>query len=332
MSVPRPFFIDGATLPATTPPKLTGPWSPADTRIDRAVLVPLPSGHAPEDVAVDPSGAVFTGSHEGVVWRLRDGAFERLAETGGRPLGIEHDPGDDSLIVCDAHHGLLRLTRDGAVRELTRSAAGTEILFCNNAAIARDGTVFFSDSSSRFPLAHWRRDLLEHRPNGRVLAYDPAARTTTVVASGLYFPNGVALTPDDSALLVCETVAHRLTRIDLPSGTATVLTDLPAYPDNMSPVGDGTFWIALASPRVAIAERLLPYPRVRKAVAVLPTWLQPRPGKHTIAALVDADGTVLRTLHSPAGHYPMLTGVRQSGDRLWFGSLTERSLAHVDLD
>ncbi|WP_433211103.1 SMP-30/gluconolactonase/LRE family protein [Dactylosporangium sp. CS-047395] len=192
--------------------------------------------------------------------------------------------------------------------------------------------MFFSDSSNRFPLSHWRRDLLEHRPNGRILAYSPSAGATTEVATGLFFPNGVALTPDGSALLVCETVAHRLTRIALPSGAATVLADLPAYPDNMSSVGDGTFWIALASPRVPIAERLLPHPRVRTVVAALPTWMQPQPGKHTIAAQVDADGTVLRTLHSPAGRYPMLTGVRQSGDTLWFGSLTERSLAHVPLN
>ncbi|MEU7868074.1 SMP-30/gluconolactonase/LRE family protein [Dactylosporangium sp. NPDC049140] len=330
MSVPR--FIDGASLPATTPPPLTGPWSPTDTRIDQAVLVPLPAGHAPEDVAVDPDGAVFTGTHEGVVWRLRGDTFEALADTGGRPLGIEHDPRDGSLIICDAYRGLLRLTPDGELHELTREAAGTAILFCNNAAIARDGTVYFSDSSSRFPLSHWRRDLLEHRPNGRVLAYDPASGTTSLVAAGLYFPNGVALTPDESALLVCETVAHRLTRIALPSGAATVLADLPAYPDNMSSAGDGTFWIALASPRVAIAERLLPHPGIRRVVATLPTWMQPQPGKHTIAAQVDADGTVLRTVHSPAGRYPMLTGVRQAGDTLWFGSLTERSIARVPLN
>jgi sugar lactone lactonase YvrE len=236
---------------------------------------------------------------------------------------------DGSLIVCDADRGLLRVDLDGTITELTRTAAGTPILFCNNAAIARDGTVYFSDSSSRFPLSHWRRDLIEHRPNGRVLAYSPATGETSVVATGLYFPNGVALTPDESALLVCETVAHRLTRLDLATGAATDLGDLPAYPDNMSSVGDGTFWIALASPRVPVAERLLPHPWLRRIVAVLPTRWQPQPFPHTMAALVDVDGNVLRTVHSPAGRYPMLTGVRQAGDRLWFGSLTQSALAHV---
>ena len=217
------------------------------------------------------------------------------------------------------------------ITELTRTAGGTPILLCNNAAVARDGVVYFSDSSNRFPVSHWRRDLLEHRPNGRILAFHPADGRTEVIAEGFHFPNGVALTPAEDALLVCETVAHRLIRLSLPDGAVTVLGDLPAYPDNMSAVGDGTYWIALASPRVAIAERLLPHPMVRRIVAVLPPRLQPQPLPYTIAALVDGDGRVVRALHGPGGRYVMATGVRQHGDTLWLGSLTEHGIARVDL-
>ena len=83
-----------------------------------------------------------------------------------------------------------------------------------------------------------------------------------MVATGLYFPNGVGLAPDESALLVAETTTHRLVRVALPSGELTELADLPAYPDNLSTVGDGTYWVALPSPRLAIAERLLPHPTI----------------------------------------------------------------------
>jgi sugar lactone lactonase YvrE len=164
-----------------------------------------------------------------------------------------------------------------------------------------------------------------------VLAYDPASGRTEVVAEGFHFPNGVALTPQEDALLLCETVSHRLVRLSLPDGAVTVLGDLPAYPDNMSPVGDGTYWIALASPRVPIAERLLPHPHLRRIAAILPTRLQPQPLPYTIAALVDSDGAVLRTLHGPAGRYVMTTGVRQHGDTLWLGSLTESAIARTSL-
>jgi len=333
---PAPWLIRPVKLPATSPPPLTGAWAPTDTGLDRVDILPVPAGHGPEDVVVDPDGRIVTGTEDGRIWRFPAGARagavpQPLAETGGRPLGIEIDPRDGSLIVCDAYRGLLRLTADGALTDLTSTAGGSRILLCNNAAVARDGVVYFTDSSNRFPVSHWRRDLLEHRPNGRVLAYDPGSGTTDVVATGFHFPNGVALTPDESALLVCETVAHRMVRLSLPDGQVTDLGDLPAYPDNMSAVGDGTYWVALASPRVAIAERLLPHPHLRRLAAILPTRLQPQPLPYSIAALIDGDGRVLRTIHGPAGRYVMVTGIRQHGDSLWLGSLTESAIAHLPL-
>lgn len=339
VTIPRPsapWLIRPVKLPSTVPPALVGDWAPEDTRLDRVEILGLPA-QGPEDVAVGGDGAVFTGTEDGRLWRWpaephAGSAPVVLADTGGRPLGIEVDPRDGTLIVCDAYRGLLRVTPDGSVTDLARTAGGTPILFCNNASVARDGVVYFSDSSSRFPISHWRRDLLEHRPNGRILAYDPGSGRTEVVAEGFYFPNGVALTPAEDALLVCETVTHRLVRLSLPDAVVTVLTDLPAYPDNMSAVGDGTYWLALASLRVAAAERLLPHPGLRRAVAVLPTSLQPQPKPHVIAALVDGDGRLLRALHGPGGRYRMATGVRQSAGTLWLGSLTESGIARVDLD
>ena len=339
MTVPRPpapWLLRPVKLPATTPPPLTGAWSATDTRLDEVELLPLPYGHGPEDVAVGPDGHVYAGTDEGQIWRwppdARPGTRpDLLADTGGRPLGIEIDPRDGSLIVCDAYRGLVRVTADGTITSLTHRAGGSRILLCNNATVAGDGTVYFTDSSNRFPVSHWRRDLLEHRPNGRVLAYDPRSRRTDLVADGFHFPNGVALTPDEDALLLCETAAHRLVRVSLPDGAVRVLDDLPAYPDNMSPVGDGTYWIALASPRVAIVERLLPHPALRRIAAVLPQRLQPQPLPYVIAARVDGDGRVLGTLHGPGGRYVMATGVRQHGDTLWLGSLTEKAIARTSL-
>lgn len=218
---------------------------------------------------------------------------------------------------------------DGELRPLTTRAGGTPIGIANNAAVASDGTVYFTDSSSRYPLWAWKRDLLEHRPNGRLLAYRDG--TTEVVTTGLHFPNGVALTPDESAVLLVETTTHRLSRIPLASGQVHELADLPAYPDNMSAVGDGTYWIALPSPRVPIVERMLPWPSVRRVAALLPQRLQPQPMHYSLVALVDGEGTVIRTIHGPAGRYQMATGVRQHGTDLWLGSLTENAVARLSL-
>ena len=331
-----PRLIHPSKEPATVPPPLEGVWAPEDTRLDHPDLFPLPTGHAPEDVAIDHNGRLVAGGDDGKLWRWPADAEpgdppHLLAETHGRPLGIELDPTNDTLVVCDAYKGLLRVSEHGQITELAHEAAGTPILFCNNASIARDGTVYFTDTSNRFPLSHWRRDLIEHQPNGRLLRYDPATNTTDVVATGLYFPNGVALLPDESAILLAETSTHRLLRVPLNGGEPTVLTDLPAYPDNVSAMGDGTYWVALPSPRLPIAERLLPHPGVRRVAALLPEAAQPHPKRYSLAALVDSDGRVLRVLHGPGGAYTMVTGVRQHGDVLWLGSLVEPAVGRVRL-
>ena len=58
--------------------------------------------------------------------RARGRRPELLADTGGRPLGIELDPRDGSLVVCDAYRGLLRLTDDGAITDLTHRPAAPD--------------------------------------------------------------------------------------------------------------------------------------------------------------------------------------------------------------
>jgi sugar lactone lactonase YvrE len=344
-----PRLIHPAKAAATTPPPLTGEWAPHDTRLDGVALFPLPSGIGPEDVLVDGAGRLLAGAADGRIW-CWDAAHADpanaagagrprpprvFADTGGRPLGLELDPRDGSLIVCDAWRGLLRITEDGSITTLATTAAGRPIVFGNNASVARDGTVFFTDSSHRYPITAWKRDLLEYRPNGRVLAWHPESGQTEVVHDGLYFPNGIALTPDENALVVAETSTHRLLRIRLGGraggGEPEFLTDLPAYPDNISAVGDGTYWVALASPRLAIAEWLLPHPRIRQVAALLPDRLQPQPRRYGLVALVDGEGRLRQALHGPAGRYHMITGVRQHGDTLWLGSLIEPAVARTRL-
>src|SRR3954453_18017709 len=79
-------------------------------------------GHGPEDVVADARGRVLTGVAGGPILRLHRlteplaARVEVLAETGGRPLGLELLP-DDALLVCDAERGLLGVDlTDGTVR------------------------------------------------------------------------------------------------------------------------------------------------------------------------------------------------------------------------
>ena len=152
---------------------------------------------------------------------------------------------------------------DGRVEVLVTHADGRRVRLCNNAAVAPDGTIWFSDSSSRFDLEHWKGDLIEHSGTGRLLRRSPDGAVTTV-AEGLQFANGVALAPDGSAVYVAETGSYCLTKIALtgPSaGLARPLSPaLPGFPDNISTGTDGRIWVAIASPRNALLDRLATRP------------------------------------------------------------------------
>ncbi len=292
-------------------------------------------GAGPEDVVVHPDGDVFTGTVDGSVLRLSaDGRrIERVAATGGRPLGIEV-AADGRLLVCDAHRGLLRLDpRSGALETLLDAAAGVRL--ANNAAVGSDGSVYFSDSSQRFPLEHFKADLLEHSGTGRLLRRHPNGEVETLL-TGLQFANGVALAPDESFVLVAETGGYRVRRHWLSgprAGTDDVLAEnLPGLPDNLSTGPSGVFWVAMPSTRNATLDWLLPRPGLlRQAVWALPEALQPDAARVTFVLGLDADGRVVHNLQDDGARYHYVTGVREHDGWLYLGSLVETAVARVRL-
>ena len=297
-----------------------------------------------EDVVVAPSGphegSVYTGTEDGTIWRVtHDGRrIERVARTGGRPLGIEIDP-DGRLLVCDARRGVLRVdpTRGDEVepeRVLDR-VDGTPMVFCNNAAVAEDGTLWFSDSSRHFSIERWKDDFVQDTRSGRLLRRDPDGEVTTVL-DGLAFANGVALAADASYVVVAETRARTLVRhwITGPrAGSRDLLAeDLPGYPDNIARGSDGLVWVSIASPLDPVVERLGRAPMaVRRMVTRIPEALQPAP-KHTCRVMAfDDAGTVVHDLDLDTPDFHMVTGVREHDGRVWLGSLHEAAVAVVDL-
>src|SRR5688500_20343543 len=120
---------------------------------DGATLVRL-DGRAPEDVLVGDDGRVYAGLEDGRVVRVAGpGApVETVARLPGRPLGLEF-LGTDELLVCASDAGLLAVgLEDGRVRTVVDRIDGRPLQACNNAAVADDGTLYFSESSTRFPV------------------------------------------------------------------------------------------------------------------------------------------------------------------------------------
>ena len=300
------------------------------------MLVHDTSGYGTEDVLVAPDGRVLTGVEDGRVLALDPDTGEEslLFETGGRPLGIEHHP-DGGYVVCDSTRGLLRVTADLDVEVLADGFEGRPFLFCNNAAVAADGTIWFTDSSTKFGFEHWRGDLIEHRPTGRLFRRDTDG-TLTLLIDALAFANGVALAADESFVVVAETAAYGLRRLWLTGERAGTVepfgATLPGFPDNISTGEDGLVWVAIASPRDSTLDLLLPRaPWLRKVVWRLPERLQPQAKAVIRVQALDADGTVV---HDIAGEHPRFgkpTGLRQVGAHLWMGSFEQTTVARCTL-
>src|SRR2546430_15060625 len=114
----RPSIRPVVWQPPPRPPRARGRTGPVPLPPLRLVDV---GGLGPEDVVVDGAGRVVTGVADGRLLRVDpdSGRVERIADTGGRPRGVELLP-DGRLLVCDAARGLLAGDPDGgSVEELT---------------------------------------------------------------------------------------------------------------------------------------------------------------------------------------------------------------------
>lgn len=289
----------------------------------------------PEDVAVDTRGRIYGGFADGSIRRFApDGsAGEVLVDTGGRPLGLAWAPAG-SLVIADAMRGLLVLREDGSLRVLARGANGTPFGFADDVDVAADGTIYFSDASSKFGYHEVFAAMLEHGGHGRLLKYEPIADRVTVLLDGLQFANGVAVGPDERYVLVNETGAYRITRYWLQgpkAGTSEVWVDnLTGFPDGISFNGKDLFWVALYAPRNAMLDAMSDQPWLRKIVYRLPEFLQPAAAHRAHVLGLALDGSVVHDLQDAGKHaFAPVTSVQQVGDMLYLGSLSQPAIARI---
>src|SRR5882762_2168819 len=325
------------TPAAWTPPQapeLSGPYAQNSLL---AGVKRLDSGgaYAPEDVALDAHGRIYGGAEDGRIMRLNpDGTHAALfANTGGRPLGLIFDH-EGNLIVADANKGLLSIAPNGSIKTLSTEAEGTPFRCANDLDVAADGTIYFTDASSKFPLVNFTADILEHQGNGRLLAYDPKTKTTRVVLKNLCFANGVAVSPDQSFVLVVETGKYRIHRVWLSGprqGQAEIFIDnLPGFPDGILSNGRDKFWLALVTPRDSVLDRMLPHPFLRKVVARLPKLLQPAPKRYSFVLGLDMNGRVVENLQDGSNEcYAEIANVVERNGMLYFGSIGESAIGRI---
>lgn len=312
---------------AWNPPKNTAAMPPVN--LPSLTVIPVP-GSGPEDV-LWIGDELLTGLEDGRIIRssLDGWQISVVADTGGRPLGLERHP-DGRVVVCDAVKGLLLLDLDSGSVQTLVAAGEYDLRVCNNAAVAADGTIFFTDSSQHFDLDHWTADLLEHSGTGRLLRRDPDG-AVEVLASGLQFANGVALSGD--FVVVAQTAEYCLHRIPTGGGRLEpFVLNLPAFPDNLATDDDGLIWVAMASARKAALDGLpARVPVLRRLIWAMPEALHPKPDTLVWVRSYDGDGSLVHEFFGEHEQFYMVTGMRVRGRQVAMGSLNTSALAVFDL-
>ena len=189
-----------------------------------------------EGPALNPKGDLFVVNYRvngtiGRIARLPDGTAdifcdlreaEPLEGRQSRANGLKID-GELRLIVADSGAGrLLRVSADGKSAEVLADRCGRKRFnSIDDVALDRKGNIYFSDpggSSVKDPI-------------GSVYRYDIATTQVTLLATGLVYPNGLAVTPDGKHFCVAESQRYRVLIFDLTEegklANRRVLIDFP---------------------------------------------------------------------------------------------------------
>ncbi|NJS36799.1 MAG: SMP-30/gluconolactonase/LRE family protein [Brachymonas sp.] len=323
-----------------------------NTKLANLLRIDIGSETGPEHLAFGPDGKLYAAVASGAILRMNADGSERssFVNTGGRVLGFDFDA-QGHLIAADAMRGLLRIAPDGQISVLADKVGSDPIRYADAVVIAKTGKIYLSDASTRFAPKDWGGtfeasvlDIIEQTSTGRIIEYDPATQTARIVANGLSFANGVALSANERHIFVAETGKYRIWRIDvnasnldvrqtsgLSGATHIVLPNLPGYPDNLMrglPTADGKpkLWVGLAKPRSSVVDGMAEKPLLRAITLRLPRFLWPIPPKYGHVIAFTEDGQIVEDLQDPSGAYPETTSVLETKERLYIQSLHAKQI------
>jgi len=338
----KEFLFPGRHSGTAIPP-LDGGLTPNDALENADDVVELPE---PDDVLL-VGDSLYISSRNAVL---------RVPAAGGSPVTVAEFDGetgaltrlpDGQILVAVAGVGVASMTEEGRTRVVLSEAGGLPVHCPTDFAVLDDGSVLVTDGSSKHFGQKWVYDLMERNSLGRMLRFEPGG-TATVLADGLAYASGVALTEDGSAA-VSQAWSHRISTISLTGqGEPTPLkSNLPGYPGRLEPAAGGGFWLAMFALRTQLVEFTLTqrdYVRemmrtiepdywIRPALRSLNSGLEPLQGgqirklgvikpwapprSYGLVVRLDADGHPSSSLHSRGGGTRHgVTSVRQFGDRV----------------
>ena len=276
----------------------------------------------------------------------------------GRPLGYhyhQHEGGGGVLYICNSLTGLLSVNFDEKFSSSsTIMLSSNNITYANDLDVSIDGTSIYFTSATAAPvilnavegfydtMRGCLLNMLSGDLSGRLLRYDIHTGETQLIADGLWFANGVALSHNEDYVLVVETMGFRVLKHWLKgpkAGTSeTIINNLPGFPDGISKTtdGSGAYWLCLVSPISPLIAALKMGSFVRYLLAPILTsdlrklFLK----KFSVVLKIDGNGKVLQTLMDPDGTLTSTTSAATQsadGNHLYLGNLEGDFITSVDL-
>lgn len=176
----------------------------------------------PEDVVVGLDGRVFASDHQCAVAEIAaDGTFRRLGPKGGAPNGINMDAQGRIVIanfgIYDRQDGSLQRfdPASGTHETLLAEVGGRRLTSANYPVIDRAGNIWCANSTH----AETWPQALDGRADGFIFVLRPDG-TSDIVAEGLKFPNGMALSADERFLFCAQTSGADVLRFPVLPGAA----------------------------------------------------------------------------------------------------------------
>jgi len=351
MLMPLPPDFEAVEVDSQRSEGFVGVFAP-NNKLQKTKHIHVNEVHAPETVFFSPEGVLYTvAAHEGWVMRKEsDGKLHKFVYTGGLPLAGEFDS-NGHLYVAVGREGLIKINTETKEQTIVLNYVdGRAINFADDLEISNNGKIYFSDASKFGPVytGHGHYDgiigslyeSLEGQKTGRIIEYDIATGSAKVILDGLWFANGVALSKDQSYLVVSETFGRNLHRIWLTGPKAgkseIVAENLPFLIDSISPASDGGFWLAFVNKELSSINSFLDhYPALKTLAARLPpSVLLNTAGVKPYGAVgkADKDGKIVECLQDPeAQSFGGVTSIKEHNGKLYLGSLANSFIGVYDL-
>lgn len=275
------------------PTKLQGKLASND-RLNAAELLHVGKFKGPESFD-SYNGELYTSIHGGYIVKIDEKEIKPFVKFGkecdgtwqedkcGRPLGLKFDK-KGNLYVVDTYYGIFKVDPSGKYKQIidtSKPIAGKVPQTPNSIDIAENGDIYWTDSSTDFPLYDGSYATLAN-PSGRLIRYNAATKTNEVLLENLAFANGLLLSEDESFVVVAETFTSRIIKYNLKgakAGQKEIFSEsLPGLPDNIHSDNRGGFLVSLVvyadSENPVLSQTLIPHPYIRKMLVRLLTLLE----------------------------------------------------------